>query len=287
MYSGEFHPFRLPVPALWLDVLQKVRALGYSAVSFYVDWALVEGTPGEVRLDGVFALEPFFEAAKQAGMYLIARPGPYINAEVSGGGFPGWLQRINGHVRTADQDFLDATNLYVKTVCEVIVRAQITEGGPIILTQPENEYSHWLGGFENDPTYFNYVKQQFIDAGIVVPLITNDAGADGNNVPGSAAALDIYGHDGYPLGFDCSNPDTWPEGRLPTDWWKVHQKQSPGTPYTIPEVRLISLEETSADLDSFKEALSIRGADQDSTSVLHSQTPSSHESFGRTYTASV
>jgi len=29
-YSGEFHPFRLPVPDLWLDVFQKIKALGYS-----------------------------------------------------------------------------------------------------------------------------------------------------------------------------------------------------------------------------------------------------------------
>lgn len=35
-YSGEFHPFRLPVPGLWLDVFQKIRALGYTGVSFYV-----------------------------------------------------------------------------------------------------------------------------------------------------------------------------------------------------------------------------------------------------------
>ena len=37
-YSGEFHPFRLPVPGLWLDVFQKIRALGYTGVSFYTDW---------------------------------------------------------------------------------------------------------------------------------------------------------------------------------------------------------------------------------------------------------
>jgi Glycosyl hydrolases family 35 len=28
IYSGEFHPFRLPVPSLWLDVFQKMRAMG-------------------------------------------------------------------------------------------------------------------------------------------------------------------------------------------------------------------------------------------------------------------
>ena len=28
IYSGEFHGFRLPVPSLWLDIFQKMRALG-------------------------------------------------------------------------------------------------------------------------------------------------------------------------------------------------------------------------------------------------------------------
>lgn len=30
------------------------------------------------------------------------RPGPYINAEVSGGGYPGWLQRYKAVLRTPD-----------------------------------------------------------------------------------------------------------------------------------------------------------------------------------------
>jgi hypothetical protein len=206
-------------------------------VSFYVDWALLEGKPGEINAKGVFALEPFFEAATKAGIYLLARPGPYINAEVSGGGFPGWLQRSKGHLRTAEEEFLARTDLYVKTVGEIVAKAQITNGGPVILVQPENEYSHGYKGFKfPDPVYFNYVKDQYRKAGIVVPFLSNDAGADGNNAPGKPGAVDIYGHDGYPLGFDCSKPDYWPPGALPTNWWEVHQNQSPSTPYSIPEV---------------------------------------------------
>lgn len=89
--SGEFHPFLLPSPALWLDVFQKIHSLGFNCASFYVNWALIEGEPGKFRADGISALEGFFEAASTANLYLIARPGPYINSEVSGGGFPGWL----------------------------------------------------------------------------------------------------------------------------------------------------------------------------------------------------
>lgn len=110
MYSGEFHPFRIPVPELYFDIFQKIKALGFNMVSFYVDWALLEGKAGEFRAEGIFDLEPFFDAAKKAGIYLLARPGPYINAEVSGGGYPGWLQRIEGKLRTPAPDYLNATD---------------------------------------------------------------------------------------------------------------------------------------------------------------------------------
>lgn len=110
MYSGELHPFRMPVPSLYLDIFQKIKAMGFNMVSFYIDWALLEGKPGEFRADGIFDLEPFFKAAQDAGIYLLARPGPYINAEVSGGGYPGWMQRVAGKLRTAAPDYLKATD---------------------------------------------------------------------------------------------------------------------------------------------------------------------------------
>lgn len=112
VWSGEVQPFRLPVPTLWIDVFEKVKALGFNAVSFYVYWALLEPKQGSFRADGIFDLKPFFKAATDAGIYLIARPGPYINAEVAGGGFPGWLQRVNATLRTSAPEFLAAVDKY-------------------------------------------------------------------------------------------------------------------------------------------------------------------------------
>ena len=66
----------LPVAGLYLDIFQKIKALGYNCVSFYIDWALLEGTEGVFRADGIFDLDPFFQAAMDAGIYLLARPGP-------------------------------------------------------------------------------------------------------------------------------------------------------------------------------------------------------------------
>lgn len=77
-FSGEFHPFRLPVPGLWPDVFQKIKAMGFNGVSFYTDWGLLESNQGHVVTDGIWSLQPFFDAAAAAGIYLLARPGPYI-----------------------------------------------------------------------------------------------------------------------------------------------------------------------------------------------------------------
>ncbi|KAF2193808.1 glycoside hydrolase family 35 protein [Zopfia rhizophila CBS 207.26] len=235
-YGGEFHPFRLPVPSLWLDVFQKIKALGYNGVSFYSAWTLHEGKQGSFSAEGVFAWEPFFDAAKKAGVYLIARPGPYINAEVSGGGFPGFLQRVRSNLRTPDEDYQEASRNYIESITRIIAKAQITNGGPVILFQPENEYT--LGADSivfPDADYMNGLMQQFRDLGIVVPFINNVAFPNGVNAPGTDAPVDIYGHDAYPLGFDCANPSRWPDNAIPTNWRDLHMEQSPNTPYMLVE----------------------------------------------------
>ena len=58
-----------------------------------------------------------------------------------------------------------------------IASGQITNGGPIILVQPENEYTQATSAIKPfpDPEYFQYVEDQLLDAGIIVPLISNDA----------------------------------------------------------------------------------------------------------------
>ncbi|OTA54670.1 glycoside hydrolase family 35 protein [Hypoxylon sp. EC38] len=234
--SGEFHPWRLPVPSLWLDIFQKVKAMGFNCVSFYSNWALLEGKPGNFSAEGVFAYDQFFEAATKAGVYLIARPGPYINAEVSFGGFPGWLQRVKGHLRTSDEDYLAATDNYAAQIGAIIARAQITNGGPVILYQPENEYTVGVSIPFPDGRYMQYVEDQARNAGIVVPSISNDAAPLGNNAPGTGLGeVDIYGHDAYPVQFDCGNPSTWPPLALSGIYHQTHKLQSPYTPFSLVE----------------------------------------------------
>lgn len=72
VFSAEFHPFRLPVPSLWVNVLDKIKALGFNTVSFYINWAFLEGSPGTFKAEGVFDWDRFCQMAKEKGVWLIA-----------------------------------------------------------------------------------------------------------------------------------------------------------------------------------------------------------------------
>ncbi|KAF2186130.1 glycoside hydrolase family 35 protein [Zopfia rhizophila CBS 207.26] len=240
IYSGEFHPFRLPSPSLWLDIFQKIRAAGFNTISYYNMWALNEQTRGEFRAEGVFDMVPFYEAALKAGIYLIARPGPYIHAESSGGGLPGWVARIPAQIRSADPLFLNASNVYLAGVGAAIAKYQITNGGPIILTQIENEYSNCNDGTGGclEAGWMQHIEDGLRKAGMVIPTISNDGSPRGRWVTSGGYKIDIYGHDWYPMGIDCSNPDEWYNGKnknLPTNFAALHQQHSPLTPYSILE----------------------------------------------------
>ncbi|KAF2429679.1 glycoside hydrolase family 35 protein [Tothia fuscella] len=232
LYSGEAHPFRLPVPGLWLDVFEKIKALGFNCVSFYTYWGLHEGKQGRIIDEGIWSLDKFFRAASEAGIYLIARPGPYINAETAAGGFPGWTLRLKSVLRSNSPEFLDATELYAAKIGKAIANAQIINGGPVILpgTTPTTFPS------QMNREYIAYVNQQFRKAGIVVPLVNNDPAMKGYFAPGSGLGeVDIYGTDAYPLRYNCAQPSIWPKTRVPIDWQIIHRQQSPTTPFAILE----------------------------------------------------
>ncbi len=106
----------------------------------------------------------------------------------------------------------------------------------MILFQPENELYSCSDDIDPcpNPEYFQYVEDQFRNASIVVPYIVNDNN-EGNFAPGQPVSVDIYGIDSYPLGFDCANPETWPENALQTDLTETHLNYSALTPFSFIE----------------------------------------------------
>jgi hypothetical protein len=247
VWSGEIHPFRLPDPARWRDVIQKMKALGFNGVSFYFDWAYHSPAPGVYDFSGVRNVERALEIAEEEGMYVIARTGPYVNAELSGGGFPGWMFRNRAEARTDDPAYLAAVDEWMTQIDAIVARHQVTTGGgTVIAYQIENE----LGKVE--PKHARQMAHLAAKAradGITVPFFHNAAGRLPDWTPAKSSApwanpgpTDLYAFDGYPGGSCDVHANPAGPNKAP-DWGiyaapgpKAGALSSPGTPGFAAEV---------------------------------------------------
>ena len=198
LWSAEFHYFRLPDPALWRDQLEKFKATGFNAISLYFSWGYHSPAPGVYDFSGVRDIDRLLDIAEDVGLYVLARPGPYINAELDSGGYPGWLTTQLGRARTRADDYQAAWEEWYDHVNAIIARHQITDGGgSVVLFQIENEYDG------SDAVYMEELKAAARADGITVPLFHNDKGRNLRWASGSGAP-DLYGTDTYPAAFDCN-----------------------------------------------------------------------------------
>ena len=88
--SGEMHYLRIP-PEYWRERLMMARAMGLNTVATYVFWNMHEPKPGVFDFSGGADLARFVKTAREVGLYVIIRPGPYACAEWEFGGYPSWL----------------------------------------------------------------------------------------------------------------------------------------------------------------------------------------------------
>src|SRR5215813_14370162 len=192
VWSGEFHPFRLPSPSLWRDVLQKLKANGYNAVSMYFAWGYHSPKRGVYDFTGIRDMDQALSLAQEAGLYVIARPGPYINAEVDGGGFPAWLATRAGKARTDAAAYLAATDEWQSQIDAILARHQLTNGsGTVILYQIENELASTGTSQLN---YLTHLRDRARSDGVTVPIFHNDKGRNGFWVPsGSGVSGTVVG----------------------------------------------------------------------------------------------
>jgi beta-galactosidase GanA len=204
LWSGEFHYWRLPSPDLWRDVLQKMKAAGFNATSIYFDWAYHSPAPGRYDFTGVRDVDRLLRIAAEVGIYVIARPGPYINAETDAGGFPGWLVTQAGRARSSAPDYTAAYREWLRQIDPIIARHQVTNGtGTVLLYQAENEY-----GSNGEAAYMTDLQQQAAADGITVP-VTHNYCCGASTWATGPGSVPLPGRDSYPQGFNCSNPAQW------------------------------------------------------------------------------
>ena len=135
-------------PSLWEDRLRRVAALGLNAIQVYVHWNWHERRPGQFSWDGDADLLKFLETARDVGLLVLLRVGPYTCAEWDMGGLPWWLLAtpIGGGPacvpRTADPAFLARVDAWWGELLPKVRPLLRTSAarGPVLMLQVENEY---------------------------------------------------------------------------------------------------------------------------------------------------
>ncbi len=188
IHSGSFHYCRCP-QALWRDRLLKFKRAGFNAVMTYVFWNYHEPVKGQCDLS---AFEAYVRLVQEMGLWLIARPGPYVCAEWDDGGFPHWVAAMRFPLRSDNPESVKTSQHWFNEVLPVIRRHQITRGGPIITMQIENEYNYWQGvSNAQKRAYITALAEMAWNAGIDIPLFTCwTKQARENNYPAMAQIMD-------------------------------------------------------------------------------------------------
>ena len=143
--GGEIHPQRVP-REYWQHRLRMMKAMGLNAVSSYFFWNDFE------RVDGSFDFSSgnrdgaaFLRLCKNEDLKVLFRPGPYCCGEWDFGGLPARMLAKKGYLirTTKNPAYLRECERYLKAIGDVARPFLWQNGGPIILTQLENEYGSW------------------------------------------------------------------------------------------------------------------------------------------------
>jgi beta-galactosidase len=206
--SGEMHPARIP-KEYWKHRIQMAKAMGCNTIAAYVFWNYQEEEEGKFDFTSENRdIAAFIKLAQEEGMWVLLRPGPYVCAEWEFGGLPPYLLRIPDiKVRCLDPRYMAAVERYVKALSDQVKPLQVTNGGPILMVQIENEY----GSFGNDKQYMSTLKELWEQNGITVPFYTADGPVDAlleaGSVAGAAIGLDSGSSEADFAAAGRQNPD--------------------------------------------------------------------------------
>ncbi|CAO3685696.1 unnamed protein product [Umbelopsis ramanniana] len=205
--AGELAPWRLPSPALWKDVFEKMKANGYNVAQMYFHWGYHSWNNQTVDFTGIRDIDEMMRMANETGIYVSARPGPYINAETTSGGLAEWTRTLKGAARTDAADYTAAWKPYIEGVAKILAKWQYPEG-PVIAVQIENEFGDTTTAARN---YMALLEQAYTDNGIYVPNFHNAASDYASPWISGKGATDMIGYDFYPIGWGpCpADPTVW------------------------------------------------------------------------------
>ncbi|PYE49690.1 beta-galactosidase [Paenibacillus barcinonensis] len=209
--SATIHYFRMPKEE-WRDVLLKAKLAGMNCIDTYFAWNVHEPEEGQWSFEGDHDCGAFLDLCAELGMWVIARPGPFICAEWDFGGFPYWLGTKPGvKFRENNEIYLHYVQLYFDQLIPIIRKRQLSAGGTVILVQVENEYGYLMQD-EAASAHMTTLRDGILERGIDVPLITCVGGAEGT----IEGANFWSGADGHYANLRAKQPDT---PKIVTEFW--------------------------------------------------------------------
>ncbi|MBA3991902.1 MAG: glycosyl hydrolase [Cyanobacteria bacterium DS2.3.42] len=180
IFSGEVHYFRIKRDE-WEDRLDKLQANGLNTVSTYIPWLWHELPDGSIDLTGRTHPErnlvAFLDLCAARRLNVIARPGPFVMAELKNEGIPYRVYKQYPHLRpvtwdgapaqtaTLDYlapDFLNAVKGWYSAVMPVLSKRLAPEGGSVIAVQLDNEIG-MLSWVSNSPDLTDLVLEDMRD----------------------------------------------------------------------------------------------------------------------------
>ncbi|KAL3824445.1 hypothetical protein ACJIZ3_020474 [Penstemon smallii] len=174
LISGSIH-YPRSTPEMWPDLINKAKEGGLDVIQTYVFWNGHEPEPGKYYFEERYDLVKFIKLVQKAGLYVNLRIGPYACAEWNFGGFPVWLKYVPGiSFRTNNEPFKAAMQKFTTKIVNMMKAERLyeTQGGPIILSQIENEYGpmeYELGA--PGKAYTEWAAKMAVDLGTGVPWI--------------------------------------------------------------------------------------------------------------------
>ncbi|KAI9180535.1 hypothetical protein LWI28_005810 [Acer negundo] len=181
LFSGSIH-YPRSTPEMWESLIKKAKDGGLEVIDTYVFWNLHETSPGNYNFEGRYDLVKFIKLIKKAGLYVHLRIGPYICGEWNFGGFPVWLKFVPGiSFRTDNEPFKLAMRNFTEKIVNMMKDEKLYEsqGGPIILSQIENEYEPVRKRFGTaGQAYMEWAAKMAVEMDTGVPwIMCKDEGA--------------------------------------------------------------------------------------------------------------
>ncbi|XP_058090936.1 beta-galactosidase 13-like [Magnolia sinica] len=174
LFSGSIH-YPRSTPDMWPQLISKAKHGGINAIQTYVFWNVHEPIQGQFTFEGRYDLVKFIKEIWKQGLYVILRIGPFIQAEWNYGGFPYWLREVPDITfRSDNEPFKHEMKKFTKMIVKMMKEEKLyaSQGGPIVLSQIENEYNTIQIAFKDKgSSYVQWAGNMAVALGTGVPWV--------------------------------------------------------------------------------------------------------------------